>query len=146
MTLFRSSRSSCPATTRASSTARCRTFEAREEGVLTGTPLEEWAFLNATRTAELKHLGMRTVEQVAHLSDDMLGQIGPGGRDLRTRAQQFLKPQSEVETGLRGEVADLKQQLASQSAQLDEALRQIEDLTAPKTPKRGRRAAAADEE
>lgn len=110
-----------------------RRFEAEEEGTLDGTPLEEWGYLTVTQRAEYRHVGMRTVEQLANLSDDMVAKIGPGAREIRERAAQYLKPQDDVVTDLRSQIADKDRQIADLEGQLSEALRQLNAK-----PRRGR--------
>jgi hypothetical protein len=65
-------------------------FKAGQEAPLQGTPLEEWPILNKAMVAELRHLQIRTVEELANLSDVAVQHIGMGGQMLRTRARGFL--------------------------------------------------------
>jgi hypothetical protein len=46
----------------------------------------------------LKSLHLKTVENVAEMSDQTISTIGMGGRELRTRAQKFLEVQKKVST------------------------------------------------
>ena len=88
-----------------------------------------------TRKASLRHLGIRTVEQLAALPDGQLRQIGMDGREVREWAQQFLKPQSDRETDLKKQVGELQRSVEALTASLDEAKRQLRD-GAPQAPKR----------
>lgn len=102
-------------------------FERNETGTMSGTPLEHWAFLSAGRVMEMKALGIYTLEQLVAIPDGNIAKLGPDGRDIVKRAQQFLKPQSDRETELRGEVEKLKQEVRALSARLDEANRQLSE-------------------
>ena len=104
-----------------------RAFRAGQEPALAGTPLEEWPVLNKAMVAELKHLQIRTVEELAGLSDIAVQHIGMGGQVLRERARVWLDDaQHEALTNrylhendqLRGEIAALKNQVEQLSRHL----------------------------
>lgn len=95
-------------------------FQANQEAPAEGTPLEEWSALGASQVMEIKSHNVRTVEDVAGLSDSQLAKVIPmGGHALRDRARRFVeqvdaeKPVAElmqqVET-LKAEIAALKDQ------------------------------------
>lgn len=103
-----------------------RRFEERQEQVVDGMPIEHWPFLTVAQVAELRALNIRTVEQIAALSDAGLDNIGVGARELQKRARQFLQPPTDTERELRhenerlrGEVDALKARFDALSAQLD---------------------------
>ncbi|MGI9414499.1 MAG: hypothetical protein ACR2PM_12565 [Hyphomicrobiales bacterium] len=116
-----------------------RKYAAQDEGSLDGTPLEEWSYLDVTRKASLRHLGIRTVEQLAAMPDGQLPQIGMDGRDVREWARQFLKPQSDRETELKTEVGELRRTVESLQASLAEAKRQIAEGPPDDPPRRRRK-------
>ena len=104
-----------------------RAFKAGHDAVLNGTPLEEWPILNKAMIAELKHLQIRTVEELPGLSDVAVQGIGMGGQMLRDRARGWLdEAQAEAFTSkmvhendlLRSEVASLKTQVEELSRHL----------------------------
>jgi hypothetical protein len=104
-----------------------KAFKSGQDVVLTGTPLEEWPILNKAMIAELKHLQIRTVEELAGLSDVAVQHIGMGGQVLRERARGWLdEAQAEAFTNkvlhendlLRSEVAGLKTQVEELSRHL----------------------------
>ncbi len=99
-----------------------RGIEITEEG----TPLEVWAFLNPGRVAELKALAIFNIEGIAAVDDGHLEKLGPGGRKLRERARQFLKPQKETETELRKQNAELGEEVTALKAQFERLQSQIE--------------------
>lgn len=55
-----------------------------------GTPLEEWSILTRSAVLELKALHIRTIEDVAGLSDVAGQQVGMGWMGLRDRARAYL--------------------------------------------------------
>lgn len=99
-----------------------------------GTPLEQWRYLNPAQVANLKSSNVFTIEELAAVSDGNLQNLGMGARDLRDRARQHLKPQDEVETELRAENADLRNQVKSLHAQLEA----MKNTPEPEKKRRGR--------
>lgn len=55
-----------------------------------GLVLEEWPVLNRAQCAELRHREIRTVEELARLSDVHVQGLGMGGMALRERARAYL--------------------------------------------------------
>src|SRR6185437_10609014 len=51
-----------------------------------GTPLEEWPILAASQRAELKAMGLLTVEHVRDMNDHVIQRIKMGGRKLKEAA------------------------------------------------------------
>jgi hypothetical protein len=67
-------------------------FKAGREPPTEGTPIEEWAAITASQALELRACNVRTVEQMAELSDTLLMRAVPmGGHALRERAKAFLQ-------------------------------------------------------
>jgi hypothetical protein len=64
-------------------------FKRGQEASVTGTPLEMWPVLQPSQVAELKHQGIRTIEQLASLSDTSSG-VMRGFYAMKHKAQQFL--------------------------------------------------------
>lgn len=111
-------------------------FQNKESGVVVGTPLTEWNFLTTTRTAELKALGLSTVEEIAEMADAYLGKLGPDGRKLQARAKQFLESSSDVEQELRGAIQARDETIANLTADMEVLRRQVEEIRQPKVDKR----------
>ncbi len=88
-----------------------------------GTPLEAWGKLNLAQIEEYRYFGVRTVEHLAELRDDIVLKI-PGSHDLKRKAQEFLalakdeaplkKVMAELETR-DNEIATLKQAVQEQA-------------------------------
>lgn len=75
-----------------------RQYEAHKNGKenqMEGMPVREWGSLPASRALELNAVNVFTVEQLADLSDSNLHYVGMDARDLRTKAQAYIKSQKE---------------------------------------------------
>jgi hypothetical protein len=62
---------------------------AKEEEQLSGTRLNEWPFLTRAQCEEFKFLGIRTVEQLAEVRDDIVSKV-PGMVQLKQHAAVWL--------------------------------------------------------
>ena len=65
-------------------------FKAHNAQTKTGTPLEHVPFLTEGRRAELRAQNIYTVEQLAAVDGQELRNLGPGGRDDKNRAHEFI--------------------------------------------------------
>lgn len=66
-------------------------FKKNQEMPVSGTPLEEWPSVGVAKIKELKSANVRTVEELAAISDAHLKAIGLGGVELREKARAFLE-------------------------------------------------------
>lgn len=64
-------------------------FQKRIELPEEGTPLSEWPQISRSQVEELSFMHVKTVEQLAEMSDTHVGQFR-GGYTLKKRAQDFL--------------------------------------------------------
>lgn len=107
-------------------------FKDQGEAVTIGTPLEELTVTTSAVRAELFHLNIRTVEQLAAVNDSVIHQLGHGGRWLRDQAKEYMAA-SESNSGL-SRLADentkLREHSASLEKQVDALRNQVADLTA----------------
>lgn len=103
-------------------------FKRGMEPTTEGTPLEEWSAITASTALNLRAHNIKTVEQLAGVSDAVLQDVGIGGRDMRERARNFLetaKGNAPVEalqaalTRAQDETTDLRRQLGELAARLD---------------------------
>jgi hypothetical protein len=99
-------------------------FKAGQEDQVVGTPLKVLPFLSEARVAELAYFKIRTVEQLAELSDTVNFM---GVQELKQKAKKFLSAMTSGE--------QLAEQNRSLQAQLDEMRAMIEQMTAPKGKK-----------
>lgn len=96
-------------------------FKGGQELVLEGTPIDEWPAVGPSQALEMKLSNVKTVEQLAGLSDALLSKVVPmGGHALRDKAKRFLEvasnnaPTERLAADLaeaQRESADLKRQL-----------------------------------
>ena len=68
-------------------------FKAGRELPPEGTPLAEWpdSTMTKARVMELAFFNIRTVEDLAAVHDNALGNLGMGARELREKARTFLE-------------------------------------------------------
>ena len=66
-------------------------FKAQAQQTLSGTPLDHAPFLTEGRRAELRALNVYTVEQLVAVEGQELKNLGPGGRDLKNQATEFIE-------------------------------------------------------
>lgn len=85
-----------------------------------GTPIEEWPILSASQRAEMKAMGLLTVEHVRDMSDIVIQQIKMGGRRLKEAAEIFLDDAKRIAATIRlaadndrkdAEIAALRRQI-----------------------------------
>jgi hypothetical protein len=97
----------------------------------TGVPLAAWAGVTAEQAEVFKRFGLRTVEDVAEVSEGLVQRIPlPNVRGMREAAAGFLK--SRDATKAADEIAALKSQLAEAMEMAGEAKAMADK------PKRGR--------
>lgn len=96
-----------------------RAFKRDQAAPMTGTPLEEWPAASSSFIDEMRMYGIRSVEQLAQLSDG-IAIINPGWITMRSRAQAFIDSAKDNAKGesLAVENETLKQQMAAMQAQM----------------------------
>jgi hypothetical protein len=103
-------------------------FKANEAQVSDGMPLKDFPALAESQRKTLAFLEIRTVEQLASLSDDNCQKL-PGGNDLKRKATAFLESRKDASHALKlaaevesrnAEAAKLKADMAEMQAQLAE--------------------------
>jgi hypothetical protein len=116
-----------------------------QETPLEGIPLESWAGCSKSQVEELRHKHVRTVEQLAGMSESNAKALGLGFPELRQRARDFIESAKgsalllglrEENTELLAQVAELREHLTEARAE-SRALRAQEDGAA--APRRGRK-------
>lgn len=65
-------------------------FKASQTQTMRGTPLDHVPFLTEARRAELRALNIYTAEQLAEVDGQELKNLGPGGRDMKNRAIEYI--------------------------------------------------------
>lgn len=104
-------------------------YEAWKQGQdlpLNGTPLAAWAGVTAEQAQALSRMGIRSVEEVASLTDSVMGKVPlPNVRDLIAQAKAFLDASdrnvvADKLAGQQSEIDGLKEQLAAAMELLEE--------------------------
>lgn len=88
-----------------------------------GTPLEHFPAMGASTVLNFKGYNVHTVEQLAAVSDAVLHNLGTGGRELRQKAQDWLKAAQDA-----SHVTRLNDELAKRDADIAALKAQIADL------------------
>lgn len=68
-----------------------RQFKASAAQTVSGTPLYHAPFLTEARRAELRAQNVYTVEALAAIEGSELKNLGPGGRDMKNRAAEYIE-------------------------------------------------------
>jgi hypothetical protein len=95
-------------------------YERTKINLADGTPLEELTTIDSARRADLKSLDIRTVENLANLSDALIKKIGMDGNQLRDVAKAYLARASgnAMETKLLAENEEIRTQMTALEAEL----------------------------
>jgi hypothetical protein len=106
---------------------------------LVGTPIQNWPQLTVSQVRNLQSLGVRTVEDMATLSDVGLQKVGMGARKLQDDARKFLSlAQAAADVGqldeLREANANKDLLLAQQAESIATLQAQMAELLKPKEP------------
>lgn len=116
-------------------------YQAGEEQVEEGTPVEEWSLISRSQALMLKGVHIKTVENLAAVTDATLGNLGHGGRALRDQAVAWLK-QAQDGSELPRLVAEnesLKSDVSSLEDQVKELAQKVEELSKKRGPGRPRK-------
>lgn len=93
-----------------------------KETAVDGTPLEEWTLITRSQVEELKHFNVRTVEQLASVSDGNLKNVGPY-QSLKQKAKDFVdKAKGEAP------VVKMRSELEAVKSENETLKRQIKEL------------------
>jgi hypothetical protein len=122
-----------------------RKYEAREDQeALEGTPLEEWAGITRSQCEELKYLNIRTVEQLAAVSDSNAQNV-MGIAHMKQRATKYLEDTAgdataEALESANEQIQELREAIASLQAgdkvEVPVAVRPLEEIPKPKRTRR----------
>ncbi len=99
-----------------------------------GTPLEAWGILSLAQIEEFRYFGVRSIEHMAGLNDDLCGKIH-GALSLKQRANMFLqllkdeaplrKVQAELDTR-DGKISTLEVAVKEQAEMIAELRKQLD--------------------
>lgn len=99
-------------------------YKNNQQELIEGTPLEKWNYLSEAQVRELRHFNVRTVEQLAMMSDGH-AQNFIGINVLRKKAQEYLDAAEEG-----APVAQLQAELDKRDARIGEQDETIQSLLA----------------
>lgn len=102
-------------------------FKLNLQAPTAGTPLRRWTLISPAEVETLEYMKVRTVEELAGLSDSQVQNCGPGTEKLRRNAKAWLK-QAKDNAGLSEMSARIDQmegQLALTTKALEKALAQL---------------------
>jgi len=66
-------------------------WKSGQEIPLHGTPIVSWPGLSPAQIKNFQAIRMFTVEDIAEANEETLGRMGPGSRDIKRRAENWLK-------------------------------------------------------
>lgn len=111
-----------------------RAYEAWKQGheiPLDGTPLGAWPGINEAQAQVFRAAGIKTVEQVADITDAMISRVAlPGVRDLKAQAKAFLSNVDKAASAAK--VTEQDDKIKALEEQLSAAMELLEQQTKPK--------------
>lgn len=94
---------------------RYRAWKQGKQMPETGTPLAAWPGLSEAEVEAFNRAGIRSVEEVAEMSDGMIGKVHlPNAREHRAQARTFLEMADKASANAR--IAELEAKLAELAA------------------------------
>jgi hypothetical protein len=111
-------------------------FQNNNQELLEGTPLTEWPLISAAQREEMKHFNIRTVEQLANVSDGT-SQKFMGIQVLKKRAKEYLEVAKEAAplSALQGELNKRDEEISSLSATVEAMQKELASLKKGKAKK-----------
>jgi hypothetical protein len=103
-------------------------FKSGDKEQIVGTPLSVWPRISSPQVEDLKHLKIRTVEELAAVSDTHLSALGTGGRSLRDEAAAFLEAAKGTApiAKMQAAIVERDEQLAALKARVEELSKALE--------------------
>lgn len=95
-----------------------------QEMVIDGTDLRNWPMIDRAQAETFAAMQVRTVEQLANLSDSQLMGMGMGAHKLRSKAQDWLAISSNTAEGMRA--AEKNRELEAANADLAARVKDLE--------------------
>lgn len=96
-------------------------FEKNQEQPMEGTPLSEWPGISRSQVEELKHFGVRTVEDLINVPDSA-GQKFMGMNSMKAKAKDYV----EAAKGLT-QITELREIIDQQKAQIEELMAALQE-------------------
>lgn len=113
-------------------------FKNRESTPLEGLPIEQWPQVTRAMSMTLKAMHVHTVEALAEVNDANLGNLGQFGRDLRAKAQAYVKQagDSAALNKMAEEKRALEEQLKTMQQQLNDLASRVPAAPVAAAPKK----------
>lgn len=92
-----------------------------------GTPIKGWPLLSPAQINSILAVGIRTVEDLAQISDEARMHLGMGANNYQLMAQRFLEDKAKGADAAR--FATLERDNAELKTKLEEAIKAIKSLT-----------------
>lgn len=93
-----------------------------QQAPVEGTPITEWPGLSPAQVRNYNAINIRSVEDIAEANEETLARMGFGARDLKNRAQNWLKAAST--TGISAETLSA---LEAKNASLEATNKTLQD-------------------
>lgn len=105
----------------------------KDQDAVSGTPLTALTWLHANQLKELEYFNVKTVEQLANVSDNTTGKF-MGLQSLKQRATDFLAASKDSShlTQMRAELEERDERIATMQAQMAEMADAIKELRTKK--------------
>ena len=100
-----------------------RQFKMEQAQTKSGTPLQHAPFLTEARKAEMRAQNIYTVEQLAAIEGAELKNLGPGGRELKNKAEEYMAEAKVNAPNLK--MADELEQMRARNAILEEDMKSL---------------------
>lgn len=100
-----------------------------QEIPIEGTPIKTWPILAPSQVSNLLHLNIRTVEDLATLTDEGVKRIGMGGVELKQKAKNWLAA-AQDKGKLTQEMSSMQKQNQLLEANVKTLTAQVEELKA----------------
>lgn len=101
--------------------------------LVTGTPLEAWNVLSLTQIEEYRYFGVRTIEHMADLRDDIATKI-TGAVQLKQKAKaflEFLKDEAPMKK-VQAELDKRDNEIATMKSAMEDMAKQLKKLQSKK--------------
>jgi hypothetical protein len=101
-----------------------------------GTPLRSWPLISPSELKRCLQADVLTVEQLAHLTEEGLDNVGMGARALKQKAETWIAEKTgpgaliEQNAALKAQVDDLGNKLAETTNTLTDVLAELRELRA----------------
>ena len=103
-------------------------FKNNEEQQVSGTPIEQWNALSKAQVEELRYFNVRTVEQLAEMSDTNSQQFA-GIQSIKIQAQAYIEASEKDKTGkIAKQVEDLQKALEVSEQNNMELMKRLDSL------------------